>query len=95
MKTIIYNIINELTDESYIEILRILPSLNIEGIKEDDLVFYPLNIDAIKSEKRFLISANKIAYKYLENLDYKIEKILEEYNISYYKKEIEKNEKYK
>lgn len=82
MKTIIYNLIDELSDNAYIEMLKILPSLNIENIKDNDLVFYPLNIDAIREEKRFLISANNNAYKYLNSLDYIIEKILEQNNIS-------------
>lgn len=92
MKTIIYNLIDELTDEAYIEILRALPSLKVEGIKDSDLVFYPLNIEAIRTEKRFLLVGNKVAYKYLESLDYLIEKILEVYNVSVSREETTKNE---
>lgn len=93
MKTITYNLIDEISDEAYIDILRIMPSLKIEGIKDSDLVFYPLNLDAIREEKRFLISANKNAYKYLEVLDYAIEKVLEVHNISMSKEETTPNEK--
>lgn len=93
MKTITYNFIDDLSDEAYIEILKTMSSLKVEGIKFDDLVFYPINIDAIREEKRFLIAANKIAYKYLDDLDYLIEKILEEYNISVSREETENNEK--
>jgi hypothetical protein len=93
MKTITYNLIDEITDEAYIDILRIIPSLKVEGIKDDDLVFYPLNLDAIKEEKRFLISGNKVAYKYLDDLDYAIERILEAHNISVSREELEKDEK--
>lgn len=92
MKTIIYNLIDELTDAAYIEILKTLPSLKVEGIKNDDLVFYPLNIEAIRTEKRFLISGNKNAYKYLDDLDYLIEKILEINSIAVSREETTKNE---
>jgi len=93
MKTITYNLIDKLTDEAYIEILKTLPSLDVKGIKDNDLVFYPLNIDAIRTEKRFLIAANKIAYNYLDDLDYLIEKILEGKNISISREEKEQDEK--
>ena len=93
MKNIIYNLIDELTDEAYIDMLRIIPSLKIEKIKDDDLVFYPLNLDAIREEKRFIIAANKNAYKYLEDFDYAIEKVLEANNISVSKEETTPNEK--
>jgi hypothetical protein len=93
MKTITYNLIDEITDEAYINILRIIPSLNVNNIKNEDLVFYPINLDAIKEEKRFLISGNKIADKYLEDLDYAIERILEAYNIEVSREEFEKDEK--
>ena len=94
MKSITYNLIDELTDEAYIDVLRIIPSLKIEGIKDDDLIFYPLNLDAIREEKRFIITANKNAYKYLEDLDYTIEKVLEAHNISVFKVETTLNEKW-
>lgn len=93
MKTITYNLIDEITDEAYINILRIIPSLNVNNIKNEDLVFYPINLDAIKEEKRFLISGNKIADKYLEDLDYAIERILEAHNIEVSREEFEKDEK--
>jgi hypothetical protein len=98
-KTITYALIKELTEDEYISLyvnlLKIFKSLDVEGteFQPTDLVFYPLNIEAIKEEQKFLVSANKIAYVYLKEIDDKIIEILEVLGIEISREEIEQNEK--
>jgi len=99
MKNITYTLIKELTEDEYISLyvnlLKIFKSLNLEGteFQPKDLVFYPLNIEAIKEKKKFLLSANEIAYDSLKELDDKIVEILGLLNVEISREEKEQNEK--
>ena len=99
MKTIIYKIKLEKEEsmkEWYLALIKRIYDFSKDigkaKIEDSDLVIYPMSLDIIMREKYLLLSANEIAYEYLDELPDKVERLFRNRDIKYEKEVKEKKE---
>ncbi|MFX0084295.1 MAG: hypothetical protein ACFFAU_01375 [Candidatus Hodarchaeota archaeon] len=97
MKTVVYKIKlekEEAMQEWYLALIKRLYEYSKEiktaKIKDSDLVIYPLNLEVILREKYLILSANEEAYKYLDELSDKVERLFRNREIKFEKEIKEK-----